>query len=318
MNPDSQECALVTGGCGFIGTWVIRELLSRRLRVVALDTGGRPARWERLLGADAAKVPLVSGSLLDRHLLARLFSQYSVTRVIHLAALLTPACQGDPFEGCRVNLLGSVALWEQARASAAQVKGFSYASSVAVFGDEPDNLASKAAEGHAPITFYGAFKRAMELIADQYWRHFQVASLGIRPHVAYGPERDTGLTAGTSLAARAAARGEDFHIGYTGRVGYDYVEDVARAFVQGSMETPRGADVVDLAGETASVDEVVAAIADYAPRGAAGLSFGGALIPAHAHPAPRFISTIYPDWSTTRLRDGIRRTMEFYRERGQV
>ena len=309
----SKTTVLVTGGCGFIGTWVVRELLGRGLRVVVLDAKERPARWERVIGAQSDSVPLVQGSLLDRALLGRLFDEHQVTNVIHLAALLTPACQADPWEGCRVNVLGSVALLEQMRTSAIRIQGFSYASSVAVFGDEPDHASGARGDAAGPPTFYGAFKKSAELIAQQYWRHFQIASVGIRPQVAYGPEREVGLTAGPSLAARAAARGEAFCISYTGHVGYDYVEDVARAFVRGAMETPPEAHVVDLPGEMADVNEVIAAIAAVAPEAAPKLSVDGPPIPAHAPPAPCYISTLYPDWKTTSLAEGIRRTVEFYR-----
>jgi len=315
MTTASKATVLVTGGCGFIGTWVLRELLRRGLNVVVLDIGGRPERWERVIGAGSEQVPIVQGSLLDRKLLARAFAEYHVTRVIHLAAMLTPACQSDPWEGCRLNVLGSVALFEQVRMSGDQIQGFSYASSVAVFGDEPDHASGAANGGGHPLTFYGAFKKSVELTAEQYWRHFKISSVGIRPQVAYGPEREVGLTAGPSLAARAAARGEAFCIGYTGRVGYDYVEDVARAFVRGALETPPGAPVVDLPGEVADVDRVLAAIVAAVPETASKLSVNGPPIPAHTPPNPRFISTLYPDWTTIPLTEGIRRTVEFYRVR---
>jgi UDP-glucose 4-epimerase len=309
----SGPVVLVTGGCGFIGTWVVRELLGRGLSVVVLDAGGRPARWERIIGTGSDSVPLVQGSLLNRELLKRVFVEHHVTHVIHLAALLTPACQFDPWEGCRVNVLGSMALFEQIRTSANRIQGFSYASSVAVFGDEPDHATGAAGDANQPPTFYGAFKKSVELLAEQYWRHYQVASVGIRPQVAYGPEREVGLTAGPSLAARAAAQGELFSIGYTGRVGYDYVEDVARAFVRGALETPPGAHVVDLPGEMAEMDEVIAAITGAVPGADSGLSANGPRIPAHAPPNPCFISTLYPDWKSTPLVEGIRRTVDFYR-----
>ncbi len=309
-----EPSVLVTGGCGFIGTWVVRELLGRGLRVVVLDAGGRPARWERVIGEGAKHIPLIRGSLLDRDLLARVFAEYQVHRVIHLAALLTPACQSDPWEGCRANVLGSVAVFEQVRACANRIQGFSYASSVAVFGDEPDHASGAAQEENRPPTFYGAFKKALELLAEQYWRHFQIASVGIRPQVVYGPEREAGLTAGPSLAARAAARGEPFCISYTGRVGYDYVEDVARAFVRGAVETAPGASIVDLPGDVADVNQVIAAIVAAVPGAASTLSAKGPLIPAHAPPAPCLIETLYPDWQSTPLVEGIRRTVAFYRD----
>lgn len=304
---------LVTGGCGFIGTWVVRELLARGVPVVVLDAGGRPDRWERVIGPAGREVELIQGSLLDRDLLARAFADHAFTGAIHLAALLTPACQVDPWEGCQVNVLGTVALLEQLRAAGDRVRGLAYASSVAVFGDEPDHGAGVAGGGNLPLTFYGAFKKSVEIIADQYWRHFQVASVGLRPQVAYGPEREVGLTAGPSLAARAAARGECHHIGYSGRVGYDYVEDVARAFVRAALETPPGARVVDLSGPVADVGDVVAAIVAAAPEAAGRVTAGGPVIPAHAPPQARFMAELYPDWVTTSLREGMRRTVEFYR-----
>ena len=328
---DTKPNILVTGGCGFIGTWVVRELLQQGLRAVVLDMEERPARWQRVIGGDSQQVPLVRGSLLDRELLARVFAEHQVTHVIHLAALLTPACQTDPWEGCRVNVLGSVALFEQIRAASALMRGFSYASSVAVFGDEPDQgyrvtgaknqpwvsglrdqESGVEQRSRDPLTFYGTFKKSLELLAMQYWRHFQIASVGIRPQVAYGPEREVGMSAGPSLAARAAARGEAFCISYTGRVGYDYVEDVARAFVRGALETPAGAHVVDLPGEVADVTEVIAAIDAIAPGSATKLTAHGPVIPAYVSPAPCFISKLYPDWKTTSLAEGMRRTVEFY------
>jgi nucleoside-diphosphate-sugar epimerase len=309
----AEPSVLVTGGCGFIGTWVVRELLKRDLRVVVLDAGERPTRWERVIGQACAAVPLVQGSLLDRELLDRVFEEHQVANVVHLAALLTPACQADPWEGGLVNIMGSLALFEQVRRRGAGVQGFCYASSVAVFGDESNlTKATESGGDHPPLTFYGAFKKAVELLAAQYWRHFKMASLGIRPQVAYGPERDSGLTAGASLAARAAARGEAFCIGYTGAVGYDYVEDVARAFVRGALETPPGAHVADLPGERADANQVIAAIAAVVPDAAAKLSANGPAIPAHQPANPCFISTLYPDWETTSLAQGIRRTVEFY------
>ena len=292
---------------------MLRELLQKGLRALVPDVSGRPVRWERVIGPRHEEITLVQGNLFDWDLLSRLFAEHQITHVIHLAALLTPACQADPWEGCRVNVLGSVALFERIRLSPGRIQGFSYASSVAVFGDEPDHSGGAADGANRPVTFYGAFKKSIELIAEQYWRHFQIPSLGIRPQVAYGPERDVGLTAGPSLAARAAARGEHFCISYTGRVGYDYVGDVAHAFVRGALETPPGAHFVDLPGEVVDVDEVLAAIVATVPEARSILSVNGPPIPAHVPPNPGLISTLYPDWKSTPLTEGMRRTVEFYR-----
>ena len=308
-----SESVLVTGSCGFVGTWVLRSLLKQGRTVVGIDAHENPERWKRLLGSQAKSVPFVPGSLLDRKLLERVFVDHGVTHVIHLAALLTPACQQDPFVGCEVNVLGSVALFEQAVKS--RVKGLSYASSLAVFGPEPDSDTSVnvAPENRSP-SFYGTFKKAVELIAEQYWMHSNLPSVGIRPHVVYGPERDQGLTAGPSLAARAAALEQSFQINYRGLVGYDYVEDVADAFVQTALHTPPGAVVVDLPSEPATVEQIVAAIEQAIPGSTSKITIDGPTLPRNDSPRDRVITQILPDWKPTSISEGIRRTIEFYRQ----
>lgn len=306
---------LVTGGCGFIGTWVLKDLLNRGLRAVVLDAGAVPPRWHRILGSDADRVSLIQGSLLDREVLRRVFEDHAITHVIHLAALLTPACQQDPWLGCQVNVLGTVGLFEEARRCAGRVRGISYASSVAVYGDEPDHTQHRSISisENRPETFYGAFKKAAEGIAHQYWKHHKISSVGIRPQVAYGPERDQGMTAGPSLAARAAVEGGAYTIPYTGRIGYDYAEDVARSFVRAALETPPGAQVVDLESTLASVEEILEAIRIAEPSAASRIHVQGSPVPAFPPPIPNPISTLFPDWETTPLIEGIRRTVEFYR-----
>lgn len=308
----ADESVLVTGGGGFVGTWVLKLLHERGVRAVALDATENEGRWQRLLGNRASDIPFVRGSLLDRSLLRKTFHDHGITRVIHLAALLTPACQHDPYAGCEVNVLGTVAVLEQAVVS--RVRGVSYASSLAVFGPEPDTVMSfgAPAENRSP-SFYGTFKKAVELIAEQYWMHSQLPSVGIRPHVVYGPERDQGLTAGPSLAAKAAALGQPFQINYRGTLGYDYVEDVAEAFVRTALETPPGAAVVDLPSEAATVEQLVEAIEQAAAGSSAKISIDGPTLPRNDSPRDRLISDIYSDWKATSIVEGIRRTIEFYR-----
>lgn len=305
---------LVTGGSGFIGTWVLRELLSRGMRPVAFDLRQNQERWQRVIGADAARVAFVAGSLLDRDLLRRTAEEHGISHIIHLAALLTPNCQQDPFAGCEINVLGSVALFELARANAGRIRGLSYASSYAVYGPEADDHPwGLTAADNRPPSFYGAFKLAVDSIAEQYWRHFGIASVGIRPHVAYGPERTVGLTAGPSQACRAAALGEPYTINYTGKVGYDYVEDVARAFVQSALETPPGSTVVDLPSQLATTEEFVSIIEQVVPGAASRLSVAGPPIPSNIPPQPHYVSELFPDWRATSLEAGVSATVNFYR-----
>lgn len=307
-----NDVVLVTGGCGFIGTWVLRELLARQIRAVAFDVVPNPQRWHRLLGERSADVPLEQGRLTDRARLETVCEAHQITHFIHLGALLTPACQTDPWAGCEANVMGSIAVFEQARKSA-RTRGLSYASSLAVFGPELDDGGTRdVVAENRPKSFYGAFKQAVERIAEQYWLSFQLPSIGIRPHIVYGPERDQGLSAGPSLAARAAAERREFCINYRGTGGYDYVADVAAAFVRSALHTTPGATVVNLPSQPASVEQIVELLGDLAPSSKGLISCDGPFIPLNNPVRSISIDSLYPDWRATTLREGMQATIDFY------
>lgn len=313
MSP--RESVLVTGGAGFIGSWVLKALLERNARPIVYDLQPNEERWQRILGKGRQQVAFVPGDLADKDRLWKTCDDEGVSRLIHLGALLTPACQQDPWLGCQVNVLGSVSVFEYARQRADRIRGVSFASSLAVYGPEPDDASpsDRSLDDTNAPSFYGAYKRSVELIALQYWRHFGVRSFGLRPHVVYGPERTIGLTAGPSLAARAAVREEAYQINYTGPAGYDYVEDVAHAFVRGAWETPDGSVVVDLPSQPASIEAMIDILAELAPSSRGQITATGGPIPPNVAMHPHLITRVFPDWSPTSIRDGLRNTMEFYR-----
>lgn len=311
------KTVLVTGGCGFIGTWVVRRLMAEGSRVVVLDRGAPGWLWNELIGEGGAAPKRVCGSLLDDGLLDETLDRYSVGEVVHLAALLTPACQANPWEGFRLNVEGSLRVFEAIRRRRDRIRGLSYASSVSVFGPDGGVLSVERPGDALPLTFYGAYKRMVEGLAHQYWLHHGVASVGVRPQVVYGYGREVGLTAGPSLAARAAALGESHTIGYVGRTGYDYVEDVAEAFVRAAHVGREGAPVVDLGGETATVEELLDRLGEVVPGSRDRLSAGGATLPAYQPVRPVPIDGLIGDWRPVSLREGLRRTVERYRDGGR-
>ena len=297
--------ALVTGGSGFVGSWVLLELIKRKARVVVLDRFPAKDRWQRLLCDQAAEVGFTDASLTDRDAVQTVIESHGITHVIHLAALLTPDCQKDPFIGCQVNVLGSAAVFDAARRSGL-VETISYASSYAVYGAEENQAENR------PPTFYGAYKEAADMIAEQYWKHHGLRSFAIRPHVVYGPERNQGLTAGPSLACRAAALGERYTIEYSGAAGYDYVEDVATAFVCGALECPEGATVYDLPSEQATPKDFIRLIEQHHSEATGRISSAGPPIPVNRSPKPRRIQQLFPDWQATSLSRGVQKTLQYY------
>src|SRR5262249_11824732 len=140
--------------------------------------------------------------------------EHEITNVVHLAALQVPFCRADPPLGARVNVLGTVNVFEAVRRRLVPMAPLVYASSVAAF-DPPDDGVAPSMRGH-PGTLYGVFKRANEATASVYALEHGVASVGLRPHTVYGVGRDQGLTSAPTAAMLAAAAGLPYAIPYGG------------------------------------------------------------------------------------------------------
>lgn len=150
-------------------------------------------------------VEFTRGDITELEELEQILGSRQVTHVVHLAAMLIPLAAADPPRGAAVNVVGTVNVFEAAKRHG--VAGLAYASSAAAY-DRADGLrVVEGADGH-PTSHYGVHKQANEGTARVYWRDGRLASVGLRPHVVYGPGRDHGLTAGPTLAMLAAARGE--------------------------------------------------------------------------------------------------------------
>jgi nucleoside-diphosphate-sugar epimerase len=102
--------------------------------------------------------------------------------------------------------------------------------------------------------------RIFDIAANKraYWEDDKLASIRFRPFVVYGPGRTTGLTAGPSLACRAAALDQPYTIPYSGSAGLIYIDDVAAAYEAALGRELDGAHVFNMPGEVAFNDQVIA------------------------------------------------------------
>ena len=128
------------------------------------------------------------------------------------------------------------------------------------------------ADGH-PISHYGVHKQANEGAARVYWRDDGIASVGLRPHIVYGPGRDHGMTAGPTLAMAAAVRGVRYEIPFGGRAQFQYAPDAARMFINAARSPDDGGAVRNLGGPSELVSDVVAAIEAALPQSAGTITF---------------------------------------------
>ena len=309
-----RERTLVTGALGCIGVWTIKALLDRGEEPVGYDLGSDRRRLELILDeSELARVTLVRGDITDAEALGRALDEHETTRVVHLAALQVPFCRADPALGARVNVLGTVTVFEAVKARLDRIGGLAYASSTAVYNAHDPSPAPELG-GVAPGTLYGVYKLANEGTARLFWQDEGVPSIGIRPYVVYGPGRDQGMTSGPTLAMESAARGEAFAIGYGGTVQYDYAADVGEAFARASGSTTDGAHVANFPGVAAPMEEVVATIEAAAPEAAGKITWSPDPLPFPERLESALLEQLVGELPHTPLVEGVRRTIERFRD----
>lgn len=265
--------------------------------VVAFDLGTDDRRLRLTTSPEELeRVAFVRGDLTDLAVVERAVAEHEITHIVHLAALQVPFCKADPVLGSRVNVTGTVNVFEAAKRRGLGTT-IAYASSAAVYEEHGEI---------APRTLYGVYKVANEGTAMIYAADDGVASIGLRPFVVYGPGRDQGLTAGPTLAMEAAARGEPYRIAFGGRTQLHYAPDVARAFVQAARSEPAGAQTFNLGGEATAIADLVALIEAELPG--AEISVDDAPLPFPDELAkPWFHSPLTP------LEQGVHETVEAFR-----
>jgi nucleoside-diphosphate-sugar epimerase len=278
----SNERFLITGAFGCIGAWVVKLLRDEGVDVWTYDLPGVPHRLKLLMDdAQLAGVNMIEGDITNQVQFGNAVKDNGITHIIHLAALQVPFVRANPVLGAQVNVVGSTIVLETARHLAGQVKGLTYASSVAVYG--PTDLYPEGALAHgaefAPTTLYGVNKQDNEWTARIYWQDYQLKSTGLRPFFVYGPGRDQGISSLPTKAMLAAAAGRPYEITFDGYATFQHAEDCARAFLIAARSGLDGAQVFNLGGTKASMSEVVAAIEAAAPEAKGTITVSGSQMP---------------------------------------
>lgn len=307
-----SRTVFLTGALGCIGAWVVKALVERGDAPVVFDLGGDPRRIRDLVGDEGlARVRFVPGDITDLAALTHAVQESRAEALIHLAGLQVPFCRADPPLGARVNVLGTIHVFEAALA--AGLERVVYASSAAVLGPSEDDLAVGEDGRAEPVTHYGVYKRANEGTARIYWLERKLSSVGLRPLTVYGVGRDQGLTSGPTSAIKAAVLGRPFHVGFSGPTDFHYVADTAAAFLACSERAPAGAHVYHLHGDTLDVAEFLSAIETEVPAARGTLTHAGPRIPIPARLDGSALHAALPGLPHTTLVDGVRETVARFR-----
>lgn len=234
---------LVTGGAGFLGSFVVRELTAAGQAAVVLDVHPPPG------DGGGADVPVVQGGIEDLDLLLRTIEQHAVDRVIHLAGFLQFGCARNPWKAVAVNVQGTLNVLEAARR--AGVKKVVFASSGAVYGPR-----SEVIDEDSPVlpsvSLYGATKFLGEVLLRHYRDLYGIPFAALRYWGIYGPGtvHSPGI-ADVIKRIESTIDGRDVvvdEVAADDRRHFLYVKDAARATVAalGAGDTPHA--VFNIAG----------------------------------------------------------------------
>ncbi len=290
---------LIFGGCGFLGSWITKSLLKKNLKITIFDLRIKTELLKNLIGDEFNNIDFIEGDITDFE--GVLKATKDMDYILNLAGLMTPDCSTNPSLGAEVNVKGSINVFEAIKRN--DINFLIYTSSGGVYGNEDKY-------NPFPETHYGAFKLAVEGIARAYFNESLISSVGLRPFVIYGPGREIGGTAGVTLACKAAKQNLKYTVGFSGKAGFVYVEDVTNLVERLIDKSPVGALTINVNGITASVEDFLSIIKKNIPD--AKVTLNGKPISVVEEILGGEPSKIFKDFKYTSLDYGINKTINFY------
>jgi UDP-glucuronate 4-epimerase len=230
------EPVLVTGAAGFIGFHVAKRLLDSGRPVVGIDNMNayydprlKEARRDEL--AKSKNFRFVKLDLADRDGMAALFDKDRFPYVVHLGAQAGVRYSLiDPHAYVDANLIGFTNILEGCRHHGC--RHLLFASSSSVYGSNTHMPFSVHDNVDHPLSFYGATKKANELMAHAYAHLFSLPATGLRFFTIYGPWGRPDMA--MWIFASAITEGRPIKLFNHGKMRRDftYVDDVAESVVR--------------------------------------------------------------------------------------
>ena len=315
-----RSTVIVTGGAGFIGSELVRQLAARGERVVIIDNlvNGKRENVADVLSRD---VTLQVVDVRDSDAVVPHLREARI--VYHLACLGVRHSVHSPHENHDVNATATLKLLAAARQ--ADVPRFVYVSSSEVYGgvESTPILGGAISENHPafPCTVYGGSKLAGESYTRAYFRTYGYPTVVIRPFNTYGPrshhEGDSGEVIPKFLLRCLAGRPLIvFGDGSQSR-DFTFVSDTAAGILLGGEHPKAVGETINIgSGTDVRIADLARTVASVTGRPNAEI--------VHDEPRPGDVYRLIADVSRARallgfeprvsMADGLERLLQWYRD----
>lgn len=309
---------LITGGAGFIGSAIAKKLIDRGDKVVIIDNFND--YYDPKLKRDRIKkvlkgyeFSLYKGDIRDHELLEKIFKKEKLDKIIHLAAMAgVRSSILDPLLYEDVNVVGTINLLELAVKH--KIKNFVFASSSSVYGNNKKTPFSESDPVDTPISPYAATKKSCELIAHVYHYIYGLNITGLRYFTVYGPwgRPDMALF----LFTDAIAKGKPIKVFNYGKMSrnFTYIDDVVSGTIK-VLDADLKYEIMNIGGDREDtllrfIEVIEENLGKKAKR---------KLMPIQPGDVPFTVADIRKlrklGWKpTTRIEEGIKNFVEWYRE----
>jgi len=260
--------SVVTGGIGFIGSHVCRELLESGRRVAVFDSVDekRLQFLRRLRMPDISdRVLFTKGDVANLNLVLRTFRRLEAKEIVHAAAItFIPFAIANPTRTFRVNTLGTFNILEASRRL--DIEKSVYVSSASVYGDFKY---SPANEEHPlePKDVYGATKAAADRLTIGYHRTYGIPATVIRTTSVYGQGDLENRVVKEFIEKVLKGEPMELHGGGLQRRDFTYVKDAAHGIVLALQSKKSVGRVFNISGGADySIKHVAHVIKEFIPK----------------------------------------------------
>lgn len=259
-----KQRAIVTGGCGFIGGYVVQELLKENYEVLVIDNLSK--------GKESSlpeNVTFIQADICEYEKIASLINEGDI--IFHLAALTSvPESIETPLPYHTTNIMGTYNVLEAARVKRAH--GVIFSSSAAIYGSQK-GLLSEDAKPH-PESPYATQKLVGETLCESYAIRYGLPSVALRYFNVYGVgnHEEGSYAPVTARFLKAKREGKNLSVVGDGEQTRDFihVKNIAKVNVAtAKLLTPNYFEIINVATGTGTkvidIAHMIGGDIDYLP-----------------------------------------------------